>query len=291
VLDLSGVSKSNIDLHIKDCGEVQIANIQFEETSVEEQKLRVELDNLEKFTIHNQTITRPMTVSAVNVREILLYRTHFSQLPSPGLTVEKSDKVSIIDCVFQETAPGAISVETVTDVEIVNNKFPIDTLEVVTTKESPNLYISCNHLHHQTVSMECSSVSSTLHSVSSSSSLSESLISSITSASLDSKSEKHDSDSLNIILWIVVALAIILLTALLACFLYKLKSKKKADDEEQNALKNNIETETHGEENMNEKDSMLTSENVKENDTKDITENVKEQEAILDLEIQGTSVK
>ena len=63
MLDLSDVSKSNIDLHIKDCGEVQIANIQFEETSVEEQKLRVELDNLEKFTIHNQTITRPITVS------------------------------------------------------------------------------------------------------------------------------------------------------------------------------------------------------------------------------------
>jgi hypothetical protein len=55
---MSGVNISNITLQVKDCGKVQIENIK----SGDQQKLNVELENMDKFTIEKQTIEEAMTV-------------------------------------------------------------------------------------------------------------------------------------------------------------------------------------------------------------------------------------
>ena len=62
-LDLSGVNSANIHLKIKDCGEVQIANIKFGSQFSVDQKLHIELQNMDKFTMRKQTVTEETTVS------------------------------------------------------------------------------------------------------------------------------------------------------------------------------------------------------------------------------------
>merc|ERR1712105_380751 len=103
-------------------------------------------------------------------------------MPPPGLTLQNADKVSLIDSVFSKTASGSISVDTVGDVEIVNNQFSRDIIEVLKTNNSPNLYISCNRLIGEAVNLECAKISYAMHTLSSVPSLTESSMTSVFSA-------------------------------------------------------------------------------------------------------------
>eukprot|EP00092_Neocalanus_flemingeri_P012806 GFUD01013798.1.p1 GENE.GFUD01013798.1~~GFUD01013798.1.p1 ORF type:complete len:387 (+),score=115.77 GFUD01013798.1:231-1391(+) len=302
-VDLSGVNQDIISLTLTDCGEVQIGNIKFSE----DQKLNIELENMDKFTIQKQTFKEATTITATNVKELLIYKTTFSHLPNPGIKIEKSAKVSIIDCVFNQTSPGSISVNSVDEVEIINNQFSIDTIEVVELNDfyGSNLYISCNRLHEEAVNLECVTISSALQTVSSATSFPASFFSSLTSASMDVKSERQGSSSVNTILWVLVTVGLVVLTAVIICVCCRGRQDKKESDEEKNSLKSNIETERQEVDKDYEKEVMLTpdietsvsslklssnADIIKKIDKDDIIEKVKEQEAILHCEIQEMRV-
>ena len=150
--------------------------------------------------------------------EVFLYQNVFSSLPVNGLRIETTDKVSIIDCVFNNTAPGSISVDTVKEVEIVNNQFSIDAIEVMVMRNSHNLYISCNRIIGEPVNVECAKISSAMQTVSLRSSSNSTISSSASSASLDVKSEKQDSTSMDILLWVLVTLVLIIVALVIICF-------------------------------------------------------------------------
>jgi hypothetical protein len=285
--------------------------------------VHIELENLDTFTLQQLDIDDALMVislllcsfgnyfvlkiSSKHVGSVLIYKTIFSQLPSPGLTMENTGKVSIIDSVFNNTASGSIIVDTANEVEIVNNQFSIDTLEVLKMYQSPNLYISCNRLIGEAIHVECSTISSSVHIVSSSRiSSSNSTMPSLAAASLDIKSEKQDSTSVNTILWVLVAVGLIVLSVFFLCICWKRRQHQKQKDEEKSAFKAQIETETIGSKQNEEKAVMLPTEFVSakkamlehvtdvntvvtsDNSADDIIEKVKEQEIILQREIQGT---
>jgi hypothetical protein len=228
------------------------------------------------------------------VKELQLYKTTFSLLPTPGLTIENAEKVSIIDCVFNKTYPGSIHVDNVKEVEIVNNQFSINTIEVIKTTKSPNLYISCNRLLGEAVSMECATISSALHTDSSTSVLPESSMSSISSADLDIKSEKQVTTNVSILLWVMIVAGLVFLTVVLLCVCWRGRQSKEDGDEEKNALKN-YDNEVMLTPNLSDNKNKRFSTDAdivveSNNDVEDIIEKVKEQEAILQTELQELTV-
>jgi len=288
-LDLSGVNTTNMNINIKDCGKVQVENIKSDPIIPGDQKLNFVLENLENFIIQEQTIEGEILISSTNVSVLFIYKTIFSSQSSPRIDIKMADKVSIIDSVFNTTTNGAITLDTVKKVEIVNNEFSIDTVKVLITKDSPNLYISCNRLHGETFSMECVTISPALHSVSSAISLSSSYL---PPPSPDIKSAKPYSGSPNTILWLLVGVGLSVLSLVTVCVCCR--GRRKRGEEEENFLKSNIETERNEVENNHEKDIMLISDNEKNDnvdiviESDDIIEKVMEQEAVLKSQIEGT---
>ena len=226
---------------------------------------------------------------------MLIYQATLSSIPPPGLSVENADKVSLIDSVFSNTASGSISVDTVDEVEIVNNQFSRDIIEVLKTKDSPNLYISCNRLIGEVVNLECATISSALHTLSSRTSLTESPLSSVPSAALDSKSERKETTNGNNILWLLIIVGLVVLTVIFICICLRRRQHKDDDDEEKNALNSNIETEKQEAQKVDEEDPNINGEIAMSKKDKvvesfsddDIIEKVKAQEAILKDDIKG----
>jgi len=292
-LDLSGVSHHNLTLQVKDSGQVRIGNIKSSQARDREHQLNIQLEDVDKFIIEKQTIEEALTISSSSVGEVLIYQSALSSIPPPGLTLENADKVSLIDSVFSNTASGSISVDTVGEVEIVNNQFSRDIIELLKTNNSQNLYISCNRLLGEAVNLECATISSALDTLSSVPSLAESSSSSVSSAALDIKSERNETPNENTILWLLLVISLVILTVIFICIcLRRRKQHKDEDDEEKNALNSNIETEKQEALNVDAEDQNLNGEiSICKNDIvvddDYIIEKVKEQEAILQDEIKG----
>ena len=191
----------------------------------------------------------------MNVKSVLLYQASLSHLPPPGLSVVNADKVSIIDSVLNNTTPGVVSLDTVEEVEIVNNQFNIDTIQLVQTKNSTSLYISCNRLHDEPVNLECATISSSLNTVSSRSSLSSTSLSSMISPG-PTLSEKQGSIPDNSILWLLVCVGLAVLTTITICICCRgMQGDKGGVDEEKHALNPNIETEKQEVQNVDKEES------------------------------------
>ena len=239
------------------------------------------------------------------MHEIFLYRNKFSSLPAPGLVVENTNKVSIIDCVFSDIAPGAISVDTVEEVEIVNNQFSIKTIEAIETRNCPNLYISCNRILEDPINVECAKISSDLQiSFPGNSSLYLQTYS-LPAASPNVKSSLETTDSLTILLWVLIILFFIIMLVIM-CILYRRRKLQKVGDV-QIEFKDNVETEKlepkqkdgetslpshHLSKEQKETDNWnVDSLNERDNVGGDIIERIKQQEAILKEEIQGNKIQ
>jgi len=250
-LDMAAVTLHNHTLHVKDSAKVVIVSIE-----PDDHQLNIELEDVDKFVMEKQIIEAALTISTVNVKSVLLYQASLAHLPPPGLSVVNADKVSIIDSVLNNTAPGVVSLDTVEEVEIVNNQFNIDTIQLVQTKNSTNLYISCNRLLGEPVSLECATISSSLNTVSSRSSLSSTSLSSMISPGPTLVSEKQGSIPDNSILWLLVCVGLAVLTTITICICCRGRQGDKGGlDEEKHALNTNIETEKQEVQNVDKEES------------------------------------
>jgi len=308
-MDLSGVTTATISILVKNCGNVEIVNIKQDPASHGLQVVDIQLQNLDTFTMQDLHIEDEIMISSWNVSEVFLYQNVFSSLPANGLRMETADKVSIIDCVFNNTAPGSISVDTVKEVKIVNNQFSIDAIEVMVMRDSHNLYISCNRIIGEPVNVECAKISSAMQSVSLKSFSPDSIMPSYaSSASMDVKSEKQNSTIMDILLWVLVTLGLIIVALVIICFCCRRRHKEKVGDVEIE-FKDQVETEKlvpnqyEEKEDLDFKANMLPEDIDKKNITDvasvvtsddtagDIIEKVKQQETILKREIEGAKVQ
>ena len=216
--------------------------------------------------------------------EILILNSQFTLLPPAGLNVQNSQKLSVFNSKFNEIAPAAIAVNSVEEVKIVSNEFSMDTVGVIQTANSPNLYISCNRLLGEPTNRECASVSES----------STSFVHSVFSPSLSVKTEDQHIGSVNSPLWLLISIGFVAISIILVCILCrrrKFRAGKKPDVENGEQLTDSptenvkLVKETESDESIETETQRLT---ITESD---IIKKIKEQEAILNEEISNMKQK
>ena len=78
------------------------------------------------------------------MKELILHQNRFTHIPLPGLEIVHADKLVITDNYFHRISPGSIIVKSAKEVEVINNQFSINAIQVVRSSEGSRLYISCN---------------------------------------------------------------------------------------------------------------------------------------------------
>ena len=212
--------------------------------------------------------------------------------------MKSSDRVSVFDSKFSDIFPAAIVVNAVEDVKIVSSEFNIKITDVVKAENSPNLYISCNRLIGQPINMECASISNSAMFISS-----DPTLATISSSLVPMKTEKQDEESVNSILWLLIAVGLLVLSTIFACTMFRLRSnrrkkmEKKSEFVSASSIKENTKlvSETNKADATREvEESNATVENEKQNlmnSESDIITKIKEQEAILNEEISNMRQK
>jgi len=305
-LDLLNVETTDLTIQIKNSGIVNIVDIEFDPSLQGQQMLNIQLHNLENFHMQGLQIDDALMISSSNVQEIFLYKNKFSSLQPPGLVIEKTKKLSIIECVFSNIAPGAIDINTVEEVKIVNSQFSIKTVEAIETRNCPNLYISCNRFIEEPINVECAKISSELQISSPRSSSHYLQASSQPAAYLNVKSSLETTNSLTTLLWVLIILFLVIILLVVMCIFCRRRKSHKVGDV-QIVFKDNVETEKVEPKQKEEKPSSpvhdlsneqkgtdnwnVDSLNESDNGVGDIIEKIKQQEAILKEEIQGTKIQ
>ena len=155
-------------------------------------------------------------------------RSSWSELPKDSIKIKDSQRVSISDCVFNQTHAGALDIDNVEEVEIINNEFSIDILQALRLRNSPNLYISCNRLHDEEDNPECSRISSTLNIDVSNDSFSEDKNPIIIVSFADLKLDQHYMSEVDNFLWLLVIGSLVTIATILICFFFGRNMKRKA---------------------------------------------------------------
>ena len=89
-----------------------------------------------------------MQIKTNKVKEIVIKSSNFTHLPLPGLEIRNADKLSISDSYFHRISAGSVTVKSAKEVEVINNQFSINAIQVVKSNEGSRLYISCNRLEY-----------------------------------------------------------------------------------------------------------------------------------------------
>ena len=78
------------------------------------------------------------------VKEIIITNSRFTHIPLPGLVINDADKLSITDNYFHRISAGSVTVKSAKEVEVINNVFSLNAIQVVKSNKGSRLYISCN---------------------------------------------------------------------------------------------------------------------------------------------------
>ena len=82
------------------------------------------------------------------VKELVLRRNRFTHVPLPGLEIVAADRLVITDNYFHRISAGSVDVKSAKEVEVINNQFSVNAIQVVRSSEGSRLYISCNRLEN-----------------------------------------------------------------------------------------------------------------------------------------------
>ena len=78
------------------------------------------------------------------MKELVLFRNRFTHIPLPGLEITAADRLVVQDNYFHRISAGSITVKSAKEVEVINNQFSLNAIQVVRSSEGSRLYISCN---------------------------------------------------------------------------------------------------------------------------------------------------
>ena len=78
----------------------------------------------------------------------MLRRNRFTHVPLPGLEIVAADRLVITDNYFHRISAGSVDVKSAKEVEVINNQFSVNAIQVVRSSEGSRLYISCNRLEN-----------------------------------------------------------------------------------------------------------------------------------------------
>lgn len=158
-LNLTQINPTNIPIKIKNGGSLKIEQVIFDPAFSGHQKLALQLKTVTNFIMEDVEIDEAIQISAIKVKQLLLSGSTFSHLPLPGLELQETDKLIIMDSVFTRISPGSVNVGSTKDVVVVNNQFNINAIQVVNHTKGSSLHISCNRLLGEQVNPDCVTIS------------------------------------------------------------------------------------------------------------------------------------
>lgn len=160
-LDLTGVNPTQIPIKFKNCGKVSFSFINFDRQFTGGQMIKFHLETVNSVKMEGLEVKDAMQIKTNRVKELLLTGNRFTHIPLPGFEIVHADKLVINDNYFHRISPGSITVKSAKEVEVINNQFSINADRVVDSSEGSRLYISCNRLLGQSISLECVTTTTT----------------------------------------------------------------------------------------------------------------------------------
>ena len=147
------------------------------------------------------------------MKYFLLESSTLSHFPPNSVTIERTSKVIIKDCIFLRLSSGSVKIKKTKQVEVINNELSINAIKAISASEGSHLFISCNRLLGDPIAPECLPTTTTMASMETAFLTSSSALLS----RLNSNEGKHDSSDFVAVqtLFSVVTGALVVLTILI----------------------------------------------------------------------------
>jgi len=160
-LDLTGVNPMEIPIKFKNCGKISFSYINFDPQFSGGQLLKLVMETISSVRLEGLEVKDALQIKTNKVKELVLFRNRFTHIPLPGLEISQADRLVIQDNYFHRISAGSITVKSAKEVEVINNQFSLNAIQVVRSSEGSRLYISCNRLLGEVQSPECVTTSTT----------------------------------------------------------------------------------------------------------------------------------
>merc|ERR1719412_3086664 len=160
-LDLTAVNPLDLPIRFKNCGTVSFSYIKFDNQFSGGQKLSLGMENVNSVRLEDMDVKDAIQIKTNRVKELVLRRNRFTHVPLPGLEIVAADRLVITDNYFHRISAGSVDVKSAKEVEVINNQFSVNAIQVVRSSEGSRLYISCNRLLGEVQSPECVTTSTT----------------------------------------------------------------------------------------------------------------------------------
>lgn len=153
-LDLLGVNPSSIPITVQRCGHVLMDFI-IMDPSLGDQTLQIHFTHVDNVTFHQLHVDNTALITAHDVKHFLLKETTFVHQTERSIIVTKCQDLAVTDSIFIQLDAGAFHVSDTRHVIVMDNQLSINAMSAFHTKDSSNLYISCNRLPGDPVSPDC----------------------------------------------------------------------------------------------------------------------------------------
>jgi len=154
-LDFTGVNTNPIETVIKNSQNILLEAITMDQKYKNRQQIKMEFLNIGRTTLASLSISEAAKMKVTNVKEFLVLNCSFAHIPMGGLVVSRTDKLVIQDSTFSRVYPQSMVLEKTRVVEVVNNQFSVEAIQVISYKEGSSVFISCNRLLGEFIKPEC----------------------------------------------------------------------------------------------------------------------------------------
>jgi len=232
-LDFLGVNPSNIKTVIKNSQNIVLEEVTMDNKFKDRQQIKMAFLNIGKTTLSSFGISDAVKMTVTNVKEFNIINCSFSHIPVRGLQVNRADKLVIKDSRFMRVHPNSVVLEKTKVVEVVNNQFSVEAIQVINYKEGSSVFISCNRLLGDFIKPECFTTSTvsttTITSTTTSTTTTTTTTSSPTTArTLPDHPQPQQSPLVTILIVLIILLLLVMLLVILAiCVMNWTKLKKQ----------------------------------------------------------------
>jgi len=154
-LDFLGVNPTTIHTTVKNSQDVRIESVSFDQKYKDRQKLKMTFSNVGSATFSNLNIKEALDLEVTNVKKFVLFNSTFAHIPRRGLRTSRTDKLEIKDSIFQRVYPMSVVAEKTKVIEVMNNQFSVNAIQVISYKDGSSVFISCNRLLGDYIKPEC----------------------------------------------------------------------------------------------------------------------------------------
>merc|ERR1711953_624611 len=148
-------------LEIKNVQKIKITSVRFDPRYENQQRLKVKFSNVVSATIQDVEVTETLEVEVKNVKSFSVLNSTFAHIPQVGIYVETTGQLEIKDNIFMKVYPMSIKMEKTRYIEVRNNQFSLNAIQVISYREGSSVLISCNRLLGDFIKPECITTTST----------------------------------------------------------------------------------------------------------------------------------